>query len=316
MVGAAAFAVSLLAYVAKIYQREKNAQKQRLHRMIAMTEDHIDKSTDSGLMNYAEKIGETILTLPGATKLRLLFPKTKEQTVPGIKPAHLVVLNLLMLLIAYNFSKITQFNYIMSLLILVSVEALAIYIVGKRQKKMRDLVEEHLSEILDTMARVYKAHPDLRVAIEEVTHHIREPLVRQKFENILKLSRFGYTIEDSIALLAKELQSSDLEFVVSSIKLNKPLGGNLSSQFERIAEILRQRKATTTEINNVMFQNKVSAIISAGFVPVIMVVSFSSNPDAKQHLIEDPTGRIIFTISIFWWLIGLYLIRRATRIKI
>jgi tight adherence protein B len=227
-----------------------------------------------------------------------------------------VLINVAVIVIAFNLSNIININPVMLMLFLAAGEGAGLIYAARNQKKVKDLVEAELPQILETMGRVYKVHPDLRVAISEVCKHIKEPLVRERLESIVRLSRFGYTTEEAISVISKELKSSDLDFVVTSIQLNTPLGGNLSGLFERMADILRKRKNTDNEINNVMFQNKISAIISAAFVPFIICLAFVTSENSKKFLIADSTGRLIFFACIIWWLIGVFLIRRVTRIKI
>ncbi len=213
-------------------------------------------------------------------------------------------------------SYLTEFPFLLILLGFVLGGGGALYISEKKQQSIRDRLEAQLPEILETMARVYRVQSDLRFALAEVVEHQRDQDIKSIFSEMLSLSRFGYRVEEAMEIVATDVQSRDLRFVVSSIALNIPVGGNLAALFDRTAVLLRQRKEAKEEIAGVMFQSKFSAIASACLVPIIIIVSFSTNPDYQEVLLHDPTGRLVFFACLLWWLIGLAIIRGNTRVTL
>lgn len=271
-------------------------------------------SAEERVERITERLDEKLLrTSAGKTLKKFL----KGDPYPSeLKPIYLLIITGGLILIAFNLSKILSLDFSLILLLIFLGEAGVLFYSFRKRKKVKDLLEERLPEILETMARVYRIHPDLRAAIQEVNTYIIHPQVRTKFEDILKLSRFGYTTQQAMEIVAKDLGSTDLEFAVTSIKLSAPLGGNLANLFEKTADILRKRKETSYEIGNVMFQNRISSTISAALVPFIVILAFTSSRNYQKVLLEDPTGRLILIISLFWWLIGVYLVVRSSRVKI
>lgn len=250
-------------------------------------------------------------------KTRLGRQIFKTEPYPSeLKPIYIIIITLGLILISFNFSKIFKINLSLLLLIIFLLEGGILFNLFRKRKKVKDLVEENLPETLETMARVYRIYPDLETAIQEVNTYITQTQVKAKFADIIKLSRFGYTPEQAMEIVASDLSSPDFDFVITSIKLNTPLGGNLANLFEKTANVLRKRKETSYEIGNVMFQNKVSATISAALVPFITILAFTSSKNYQKVLLEDPTGRLVFMGSLLWWLIGVYLVVRASRVRI
>ena len=241
---------------------------------------------------------------------------TAGSILSQITPVQLVMINIALVVISFNIQTITKVQWYISVLVLLGAEGGMYWYLKGKQVLVREAIEKKLPEILDIMARVYRVHTDLRVAVSEVGEHSSDEIVRKQFKQVAQLARFGYSVEDALGHLAEEVKSADLDFVVSSIRLNAPMGGNLPYLFEHTAQMLRQRKEANDEINNLMFQNKISANGSALLVPIITVVSFASSSKYQEVLLRNPTGRMIFFFCLIWWLIGVVIIRKNSRISL
>ncbi len=253
-------------------------------------------------------------------KLNFLDQKNNEVKGTGllqqITPANLIMMNVAVIVIAFNMQKLAKVPWYISVMVLFALQGFAyLYLQGK-QVLVKEAIEKKLPDILDMLARVYRVHTDLRVAVREVAQHSNDEIVRTEFKRIAQLSQFGYSVEDALEHLAKDIKSPDLDFVVSSIKLNVPVGGNLPYLFEHTAQMLRQRKEATDEINNLMFQSKISSTISALLVPVIAIFSFVSSEKYQDALLRNPTGRMVFFFCLIWWFIGVVIIRKNSRISL
>ncbi|MFW5703828.1 MAG: type II secretion system F family protein [Patescibacteria group bacterium] len=245
--------------------------------------------------------------------------KREQRSVPllqQITPGKLALINLCALVLSWNLEKVTSISIGVWVVVFVIAQVVAYFLLKNRQVHARQSFEKRLPEILDIMARVYRVHSDLRYALMEVAKHNSDPIVKSYVTDMVQLSRFGYTVEEAMEYVAKRVNSPDLDFVIASIKINIPVGGDLAHLFEHTARLLRQRKEARDEISNLMFQSKFSSIASALLIPLIIIFSFSTNENYKEILIHDPTGRLIFIGCLFWWLIGVVIIRKNSRIAL
>lgn len=267
---------------------------------------------------------KTIVFFPGILKRFLkFFPNKKTILIQSdqsflnqVNLKNFMLANGAIIFISYNLQNLFGIKWYVTLFISIIIEVVIFNYFKGKQTEIKEAIEKKLPEILDMMARVYRVHNDLRVAIQEIANHSADPIVKKQFTYVAQLSRFGYSVEEALEVLSNDIKSQDLDFVISSIKLNTPVGGNLAYLFEHTASMLRQRKEATDEINNLMFQSKISATISALLVPIIIVVSFVSSPKYQEALLRNPTGRMIFFFSLIWWFIGVVIIRKNSRISI
>jgi Flp pilus assembly protein TadB len=286
----------------------------------------VERMEQIGLSSPSLPADRVLLFLPDwlFRQIRPLIPARspskhlpREQSVLAeITPVKIMIINLCCLVLGINAQMLLSVPWYAIYIILVAGQAIAWYLLKHNQKNKREALEKRLPEILDIMARVYRVHTDLRISLQEVAKNIADREVSQLFEDMVKISRFGYTVEEAMSYVAAKIESPDLDFVITSIKINIPLGGDLAYLFEHTAQLLRQRKEAKDEIQNLMFQSKFSSMASALIVPIIVVASFVTNPKYQQVLLYNPTGRLIFIGCIFWWLIGVVIIRKNARVTL
>lgn len=243
-------------------------------------------------------------------------PEIRKSVLTEFTVRNILMINAGVLVISFNLQRIFAVPWYVLLFGGVALQLSMFYFLKSKQIKHRDTLEKKLPEILDIMSRVYRVHTDLKIAVQEVSVHSSDQFIKKAFQDIVSLSRFGYTVEEAMETVAKDIQSPDFDFVIASIRMNVPLGGDLTYLFDNTARILRQRKEAADEIGNLMFQSKISSTISALLVPIIALVSFTTNDTYKEVLLYNPSGRLVFIGCLIWWIIGVVIIRKNSRVRI
>ncbi|MCX7996420.1 MAG: type II secretion system F family protein [Patescibacteria group bacterium] len=277
--------------------------------------------TDRPLTSPADRIAAFLPPGPAGyiTGLMDRFQSSRSNTSAlerEFTPRNILLLNVSLSFLAYVFQSSFGLPWFYTLIPGIVAQVLVFAKLKMQRDRLKDALDAKLPELLDIMARVYRVHTDLRVAVREVSRHATDPEVAKLFAEVSSISRFGYTVEEALELTAKRVGSDDFDFLIASIKMNTPLGGNLATLFEKTAAIIRQRKETVQEIGNIMFQSKMSAVVSALLVPLIIVVSFATSEKYQEVLLKNPTGRLVFLVCLVWWAIGVVIIRKNSRIRI
>lgn len=202
------------------------------------------------------------------------------------------------------------------LIVIIVLEVILLTWVGSLRRKSKAHIEKGLPNVLDVIARVYRVHADLKVAFAEVAASSEDKEIKSLFAEVVKLARFGLSLEEALDRVAGQIESDDFDFVVTAITLNTPIGGNLPAILENTAKILRDRKEAGDEIKNLMFQSKFSAVAVGILVPLIAAGSLIGSKNAREILLFTPNGRLMFTMALVWWLIGTIIVKRAAKIQI
>lgn len=227
-----------------------------------------------------------------------------------------VVIQISMALLLINFWRLTRIHILFPLFFFVLFEVIMWYALQKKQKKLADIVDEELPSVLETMSRVYRIHPDLKDAVVEAWMNLPKGPVKNVLNDVIKLTNFGHSVEEALTEVNKTIKSRDVAFVTSAIKINLPAGGNLSEHFEGTARLLRARREVSQEVKNAMFQNKVSSVFTALFVPIIIILVFAVNRESYHQVLQKETGRLIFVSCLVWWIFGIIIMRRLMKVTI
>ena len=228
----------------------------------------------------------------------------------------LVGINLVVLILALIVEKVTaQFPALILVIAGVAQIALLVWVTAVR-RKIKLQIENKLPDVLDILARVYRVHTDLKVAFDEVATHSDDIEVKKLFREISNLARFGLSLEEALIQVAGRIKSDNFDFMVTTITLNTPIGGNLAAILENTAKILRGRKEASDEIKNLMFQSKFSSVAVGVLVPLIAAGSLIGSKNTREVLLFTPNGRLMFAVAMIWWLIGVIIVKRSTEIQI
>lgn len=228
----------------------------------------------------------------------------------------LVSINLVMVIFAIVVEATSgKFPYLI-LSIIAIMETILLAWAGSLRRKSRAHIEKGLPDALDVIARVYRVHTDLKVAFAEVATNSDNAEIKRLFTEVVKLARFGFSLEEALNAVAEKIKSDDFDFVVTTVTLNTPTGGNLSAMLENTAKVLRDRKEAEDEIKNLMFQSKFSSMAVSVLVPLIAAGLLIGDKNSREVLLFTPNGRLLFVIAMIWWLIGVIIVKKSTKIQI
>ncbi len=243
---------------------------------------------------------------------KLIYDTFKET---DINLGSIIIINLMIILFCLCISLITNLKFILLLFSLVFFEILYFYYLYQKNK-VDKTITQHLPQILDFMAKIYKVNPDLKLTLQQTTQYIKHPYLKEKFSEMVKLTNYGFSALQAMEKVSKSLNSSDFNFIVNSIKLNQPIGGNLPKLLNKTSQTLRKRKSTKKQISTLMFQNRISSIIASLMVPIVAILALTFSENYQTIVFSNPNIRLIFLIAGIWWLIGVFIINKTTKIKI
>lgn len=259
-------------------------------------------------------------------KLSRLLPAA-PRSVPHMKflpkfsfaagsPLHIIFFEIASLVVVFNIWRLTGMHIIGALVFLAILQIALWYFLKIRQKKRKQEIELQLAPALDILARVYRIHPNLKTALAEVCIHLPKGAALDFFQEARRLSTFGMSAPAALLHANKNLESEDITFIASCLEIHLSQGGDISSQMGHMAQLLRRRAEVSEEVGNAMFQNKISAVFTSLFVPLIIFLVFSINTEGYRQILKNPTGRAIFLVSLGWWAMGIIIMRRLMRVAV
>ena len=185
----------------------------------------------------------------------------------------------------------------------------------KYQKAQRAaLLSEEIGESLTGMSNSLRAGYSFQQAMDSVGKETHGPLGKE-YRRTLREINLGVTTDQALQNLINRVQNEDLELMISSVLIQRSIGGNLAEMFDKIADTIRQRIRMKGEVKVLTAQARVSSWI-IGFMPIALILVISMiNPGFLSFFFESTTGMIVLAVAAVSELIGFMLIRKITNIE-
>ena len=189
-----------------------------------------------------------------------------------------------------------------------------VYLMYKKSRR-RERFQIQFPDALDMITRAIRAGNALSGAIRLVGQEMPDP-VGQEFRQIDEEIRLGMDPGDALFRLQGRIETEDVRFFCTAIKIQRGSGGNLAEILERLAEVIRERFKILSYARVLAAQHRWSAIL-VGLSPLIFGVMFQIlHPGFFDPLFNDPIGPTLILGGIVMEAIGFFTIWRIAQIKV
>lgn len=142
----------------------------------------------------------------------------------------------------------------------------------KRQQRMRlNKFNDQLSDMLNLMVNGLRAGYSTMQAMEAVSRELPAP-ISDEFHRVVQEMQIGIPMEKALDNLLRRIPSDDLDFVITSINVQREVGGNLSEILDTISFTIRERVRIKGEIRVMTAQVRTSATVLS-MIPVFLAVA-------------------------------------------
>ena len=116
---------------------------------------------------------------------------------------------------------------VLAVLISLTVSVAARVYVSRAKAKRLAAFADQLPDVLQLVTTSLRSGYGITQALESVAEEAEEP-ARSEFAQVLVESRMGRDLSSAMHAMARRMECTDLEWVVSAIDINRETGGNLS----------------------------------------------------------------------------------------
>ncbi len=152
-------------------------------------------------------------------------------------------------------------------------------------------------------------------AMEVLVEEMPAP-ISQEFGLVLRENKIGITLEESLKRLNERLNINELGFLVNSILVAKETGGDLPKVLGRLTVSIRDSQKLRENIKTLTLQGRLQGIIMS-VLPFIFlggVLSFSHGH--FDIMLQTDTGRMLLFIAAILQMLGIFLIRKFSTLKL
>ncbi len=189
-----------------------------------------------------------------------------------------------------------------SLLIGAIIGAFAPRFYVNRQKKMRlRKFNEQLADMLNLMVNGLRAGYSTMQAMESISKELPAPIC-DEFRRVVQEMQIGITMEAALDNLLRRIPSEDLDFVVTSVNVQREVGGNLSEILDTISFTIRERVRIKGEIRVMTSQVRTSGTVLSLIPLFLTLILWFLNP---EYLLSVTAGGTLCTAGIICTILGL-----------
>jgi tight adherence protein B len=187
-------------------------------------------------------------------------------------------------------------------------------VLRKRAKTMAAF-EEQFPEALDFLSRSMRAGHGFSVALEMLSTDSPEPL-GSAFRRISNDLQLGSSLEVALGKLMKLMPLVDVRFFVSSVLLQQETGGNLGEILTKLAFIIRERFRLRGQVKAASAHGRITGLVLVLMPIAVTGFMLLTTPEYLRQLAADPIGRIMIYSAISAQVVGYFVIRKVTNIKV
>jgi tight adherence protein B len=184
----------------------------------------------------------------------------------------------------------------------------------RRNRRLAEF-EQQLPEALDFLARSMRAGHAFSISIEMLGQESPDPL-GQEFRVLFNEQNLGAPLETALASFAARVPLLDIRMFVSSVLLQKQTGGNLGEILSRLAYLIRERFRLRGQVKASSAHGRMTATVLTLLPVVLVVILLIVAPGYIQTMAADPDGKWMIVGAVAAQILGFFVIRRITNIKV
>ena len=194
------------------------------------------------------------------------------------------------------------------------------YIRSQKNRRLNKF-NNQLGDMLSLMVNGLRAGYSTLQAMEAVAKELPSP-ISDEFHRVVQEVTLGVSTEKALDNLVRRIPSDDLDLVVTAIKVQREVGGNLAEILDTISHTIRERVRIKGEIRVLTSQMSYSAKLLA-LLPVFLALaiyiinrSYISILVDKESNTPFPCGYVALVLALVLIIIGYIVMNKFTQIEV
>lgn len=157
----------------------------------------------------------------------------------------------------------------------------------RRQDQRLVKFQDQLPDVLSLLVSSLRSGYGMNQALKLVTQEMPSPS-KEEYGRVAQELAYGYSLRESLDRLVERSGSQDLELVVTAIKVQHEVGGNLGEILDTIAETVRERVRIIGEIKVMTGSQMMTGYLLGGMPIAVGVLISLINPEYMEPVFSFP----------------------------
>lgn len=258
------------------------------------------------------------IKLPGIHLSKKYTRKMQNKLVKAgvpLKPEELVSFSVISGLASTVIGMIIFKNFFVSVAVgIVGLSAPFLWINSMTRRRMVSF-ESQLLNALVVLANSLRGGYSFMQGLELISRETAPPLSKE-FEQVVRETKIGIPLEESLAGLCTRVDSKDLELVVTALLIQRQVGGNLAVVLDTVANTIEKRIKMKGKIRTLTAQGRMTAWIITILPFALATMVFGRYPEYGQLMISEPAGVAMIAGGLLMLILGIAVIRKVVNIDV
>jgi tight adherence protein B len=183
---------------------------------------------------------------------------------------------------------------------------------ARRRAKLFNLL---FPEAIDLIVRALRAGLPVQEAIGNVARDIKDP-VGAIFRRVQQEVQLGVPIETALWRVANTVQTSEFNFLIVSLSIQRDTGGNLAETLANLSALLRARQQLRLKIRAFTSEARTTMMIMVGLPFLVGGGLFLISPGYIGPLFTTETGQMIAAGAACSMGLGIFIMNKIATIKV
>jgi tight adherence protein B len=183
----------------------------------------------------------------------------------------------------------------------------------KARRRLRAF-ENQLPDLLITMAASLKAGHSFRQGMQAVIDEDQEPASKE-FKRVLAETRLGRPMDAALSEMATRIGSKNFEFVITSVTIQRQIGGSLAGIFDMVADTVRDRQQFARKIKGLTAMGRMSAYVLIGLPFFVLGIITLVNSEYMSPLWHTDTGHKLLIVMLVMMGFGSLVLRKIVSFR-
>lgn len=181
--------------------------------------------------------------------------------------------------------------------------------------RRRRRIEHQLTDVLKLLAASLRAGFSLLQGLGALVGRLPEPL-GSEIQQAFAATRVGVPVEEALGAAADRSGSRDFTWVVTAIRIQREVGGNLAEILDTVAETMKERDRLHREVRTLTAEGRISAIVLGAMPFGVGVLVWLANRSYLDVLFNTLGGSIALLGGVALEVVGCLWLYRTVQIEV
>jgi tight adherence protein B len=187
-------------------------------------------------------------------------------------------------------------------------------IFSKRARRQRKLTQQ-LPDALDFLSRALRAGQSFSTGLQMMAEELPPPLSFE-FRRCYDQHSLGQPIEEALRDTAIRLESADFAFFATAVAIQRQSGGDMAEVLRNISHMVRQRLRLQQSVKSKTAEGRFTGYIMVAFPIVMFCITWFLNPERGSVMLNTQEGHVLLGVAIGLQVLGIFLIRKITTVRV